>query len=80
MDINPNLKRVAVLFAQNDAFSKSETQVFQATVKDNSKLELVTVQTFQTTDTDFTAQTTNVLAAKPDLVIISGWPPMAATW
>ncbi len=72
MDINPNLKRVAVLFAQNDAFSKSETQVFQATVKENPKLELVTVQTFQTTDTDFTAQTTNVLAAKPDLVIISG--------
>jgi len=72
MDINPNLKRVAVLFAQNDAFSKSETQVFQQTVKDNSKLELVTTQTFQTTDTDFTAQTTNVLAAKPDLVIISG--------
>jgi branched-chain amino acid transport system substrate-binding protein len=41
-------------------------------VKENPKLELVTVQTFQTTDTDFTAQTTNVLAAKPDLVIISG--------
>jgi branched-chain amino acid transport system substrate-binding protein len=72
MGMNPNLKRVAVLFAQNDAFSKSETQVFQQTVKDNPKLELVTVQTFQTTDTDFTAQTTNVLAAKPDLVIISG--------
>jgi branched-chain amino acid transport system substrate-binding protein len=72
MDANPNLKRVVVLFAQNDAFSKSETQVFQQTVKDNPKLELVTVQTFQTTDTDFTAQTTNVLAAKPDLVIISG--------
>ena len=72
MEMNPALKRVAVLFAQNDAFSKSETQVFQATVKENPKLELVTVQTFQTTDTDFTAQTTNVLAAKPDLVIISG--------
>jgi branched-chain amino acid transport system substrate-binding protein len=72
MEMNPALKRVAVLFAQNDAFSKSETQVFQATVKENPKLELVTLQTFQTTDTDFTAQTTNVLAAKPDLVIISG--------
>jgi branched-chain amino acid transport system substrate-binding protein len=35
-------------------------------------LELVTVQTFQTTDTDFTAQVTNTLTAKPDLVIISG--------
>ena len=30
------------------------------------------MQTFQTTDTDFTAQVTNMLNAKPDLVIISG--------
>jgi branched-chain amino acid transport system substrate-binding protein len=71
MDANPKLKRVAVLFAQNDAFSKSETEVFQKTVTD-FKLDLVTVQTFQTTDTDFTAQASNVLNAKPELVIISG--------
>lgn len=72
MDMKPGLKRVAVLYAQNDAFSKSETQIFQGTVKDTYKLDLVTVQTFQTTDTDFTAQTTNVINAKVDLVVISG--------
>lgn len=71
LDINKNIKRVVVLFAQNDAFSKSETETFQQAVKDLN-LELVTVQTFQTTDTDFTAQVTNTLNAKPDLVIISG--------
>jgi branched-chain amino acid transport system substrate-binding protein len=71
MDINKNIKRVVVLYAQNDAFSKSETETFQQAVKDLN-LELVTVQTFQTTDTDFTAQVTNTLTAKPDLVIISG--------
>ena len=71
MDINKNIKRVVVLYAQNDAFSKSETETFQQAVKDMN-LELVTVQTFQTTDTDFTAQVTNTLSAKPDLVIISG--------
>jgi len=71
MDINKNIKRVVVLFAQNDAFSKSETETFQQAVKDLN-LELVTVQTFQTTDTDFTARVTNTLTAKPDLVIISG--------
>ncbi|OLB95587.1 MAG: branched-chain amino acid ABC transporter substrate-binding protein [Candidatus Rokubacteria bacterium 13_1_40CM_68_15] len=71
MDINKNIKRVVVLYAQNDAFSKSETETFQQAVKD-LHLELVTVQTFQTTDTDFTAQVTNTLNAKPDLVIISG--------
>ncbi len=69
---NPNIKKVAVLFAQNDAFSKSETATFQQTVTDTFKLELATVQTFQTTDTDFTTQATNVLGVQPDLVIISG--------
>lgn len=72
LEINPNIKTVAVLFAQNDAFSKSETGTFQNAVTDTFKLNLATVQTFQTTDTDFTTQATNVLAAKPDLVIISG--------
>jgi len=71
MEINKNLKKVAVLYAQNDAFNKSETETFQQAVKD-LKLDLATVQTFQTTDTDFTAQVTNVLNVKPDLVIISG--------
>src|SRR5689334_17419874 len=71
LDVNKNIKRVVVLYAQNDAFSKSETETFQQAVKDLG-LELVTVQTCQTTDTDFTAQVTNTLNAKPDLVIISG--------
>src|SRR4028119_992133 len=69
---NPNIKKVAVFFAQNDAFSKSETVTFQQAVMDTYKLELVTVQQFQTTDTDFTAQVTNALTAQPDLAIISG--------
>ncbi|HUS15026.1 MAG TPA: ABC transporter substrate-binding protein, partial [Chloroflexia bacterium] len=56
LKINPNIKKVAVFFAQNDAFSKSETGTFQETVTKTQGLELVTVQTFQTTDTDFTTQ------------------------
>lgn len=68
---NPNIKRVAVFYAQNDAFNKSETEIFQQTVKDRG-LELVTVQKFQTTDTDFQTQATNAINLKPDLVIISG--------
>ncbi|MHC5831375.1 MAG: ABC transporter substrate-binding protein, partial [Nostoc sp.] len=65
------LKKVAVFYAQNDAFSKSETEIFQQTVKDQG-LELVTVQKFQTSDTDFQSQATNAINLKPDLVIISG--------
>ena len=71
LKINPQIKKVAVFFAQNDAFSKSETGTFQETVKQKG-LELVTVQTFQTTDTDFQSQLTNAINIKPDLIIISG--------
>lgn len=71
LKLNPQIKRVAVFYAQNDAFSKSETEIFQQTVKDKG-LELVTVQKFQTTDTDFQTQATSGINLKPDLVIISG--------
>lgn len=71
LKINPNIKTVAVFYAQNDAFSKSETEIFQQTVKDKN-LNLVTVQKFQTTDTDFQTQATAALNLKPDLIIISG--------
>jgi branched-chain amino acid transport system substrate-binding protein len=71
LKINPNIKKVAVFYAQNDAFNKSETEIFQQTVKDRG-LELLTVQKFQTTDTDFQTQATNAINLNPDLIIISG--------
>ena len=71
LEINPDLKKVAVFFAQNDAFSKSESETFQETVK-TQDLELITVQKFQTTDTDFQTQATAAINLKPDLIIISG--------
>ncbi len=69
--INPKIKKVAVLYAQNDAFSSSETTTFQQAVKDLG-LEIATLQKFQTTDTDFTTQVTAVLGEDVGLVIISG--------
>ncbi len=71
LKINPEIKKVAVYYAQNDAFSTSETGTFQETAKAQG-LEVTTVQKFQTTDTDFTSQVTSGLATKPDLVIVSG--------
>jgi branched-chain amino acid transport system substrate-binding protein len=62
---------VAILYAQNDAFSSSETITFQETVK-SLKLETSTIQKFMTTDTDFTTQATAVLSANVDLAIVSG--------
>ncbi|MGL5034034.1 MAG: ABC transporter substrate-binding protein, partial [Microcystaceae cyanobacterium] len=71
LKLNPNIKTVAVFYAQNDAYSKSETEIFQKSVKDK-KLNLATVQKFQTTDTDFQSQATNAINLQPDLIIISG--------
>jgi branched-chain amino acid transport system substrate-binding protein len=71
LKIDPKIKKVAVFFAQNDAFSKSETETFQETLK-SLNLDIVTVQKFQTTDTDFQNQATAAINIKPDLVIISG--------
>jgi branched-chain amino acid transport system substrate-binding protein len=71
LTMDPSIKTVAVAYAQNDAFSSSETGTFQETVKAKG-LTLATVQTFQTSDTDFTAQANAMLGKKPQLVIVSG--------
>lgn len=71
LKMNPKIRKVAVLYAQNDAFSSSETVTFQETVK-KLKLEIATLQKFMTTDTDFTTQATAVLSANVDLAIVSG--------
>ena len=71
LKLNPEIKRVAVAYAQNDAFSSSETKIFQATVQKKG-LDLALVQRFQTSDTDFTSQVTNIAGSRPQLVIVSG--------
>jgi len=71
LKLNPAVKRVAVAYAQNDAFSASETKIFQATVQKKG-LDLALVQRFQTSDTDFTSQVTNIVGSRPQLVIVSG--------
>lgn len=71
LKINPNIKRVAVFYAQNDAFSQSETIIFQDALK-QQQLPIVTIQKFQTTDTDFQTQATAAINLKPDLMVISG--------
>lgn len=71
LGIDKNIKKVAVFYAQNDAFSVSETGTFQETAKAQG-LDITTVQKHQTSDTDFTSQVTAALATSPQLVIISG--------
>lgn len=71
LKINPKVKKVAVFYAQNDAFTTSETQIFQQAIKQQG-LDIVTVQKFQTTDADFQAQAGNAINSQPDLIVISG--------
>ena len=64
---------MAVFYAQDQEAMVSETQVFQKTIKDLG-LNIVTVQKFQTKDTDFQTQVTAAINLKPDLAIVSGLP------
>jgi branched-chain amino acid transport system substrate-binding protein len=71
LKLNPKIKKVAVFYAQDQEAMVYETKVFQKTVT-QLELDIVTVQKFQTTDTDFQAQATAAINFKPDLAIISG--------
>lgn len=73
LKLHPQVKKVAVFYAQDQEAMVSETQVFQQTVKDLG-LNIITVQKFQTQDTDFQSQVTAALNLKPDLAIVSGLP------
>ncbi len=65
------LSKAAVFFADDDAFSRNETVVFQAAVR-AAGLELLPPQTFKVNDADFTTQVNFVRSNRPDLVVISG--------
>lgn len=64
------LKKVAVMYSNNNDFTVSGFKTFEQAIKDNG-LETVTVETFADKDTDFSAQLTKIAALKPDAIIIS---------
>jgi branched-chain amino acid transport system substrate-binding protein len=74
----PGMARAAVLYAENDAYSASETRTFQDALKKEG-LAVAAVQTFRTTDTDFSRQAAAVIEAKADLAVISGLAVDAGT-
>ncbi|MFN8558077.1 MAG: ABC transporter substrate-binding protein [Dehalococcoidia bacterium] len=63
-------KRAALLFANDDAFSKSGGDTMRDALKANG-IEIVTEQQFSTNDKDFRAQLTAVRNANPDVVFVS---------
>lgn len=74
--LRPVLKRVAVLYTEADPISAEEAARFQYTITDTYGLELAAVATYDDEAASFDQQITQVIDAKPDLVVVSG--PMAA--
>ena len=68
--IQPGLKRAAVFYAQDDAYSTAETTIFQTALKEKG-LDPVTVQRTQLNDQDFQNQISAALREQPDLIVLS---------
>jgi branched-chain amino acid transport system substrate-binding protein len=72
LKMNPQIKKIAILYARDNALHVSESEVFLKTAK-SLNLHITAIEKFETTDTDFTAQVKAVLKAQVDLVTVSGF-------
>ncbi len=64
------VKSVALMYANDDAFSKSGFDVMKAAAE-KAGLHIVAIESFGSKDTDFSAQLTKIKGLKPDAVGIS---------
>ncbi len=64
------IKKVAVMYANDDAFSKSGYDVFKATL-DKMGIQILTTETFGSKDSDFSAQLTKIKSLNPDAIVVS---------
>jgi branched-chain amino acid transport system substrate-binding protein len=70
-------KKVAVLYGDDDAFTKSGYDVFEKALADNG-VTILTTETFKKGDTDFSAQLTKIKALSPDAIVVSALAEEAA--
>jgi branched-chain amino acid transport system substrate-binding protein len=70
-------KRVAIMYGDDDAFTKSGYDVFKAAL-DAEKVEILTTETFKKGDTDYSAQLTKIRTLNPDAIIVSALAEEAA--
>jgi branched-chain amino acid transport system substrate-binding protein len=73
-----NLTKVSLLYANDDAFSKSGADVFRAELQKNG-VEILSEQTFSTTDTDYKTQLTAIKGENPDAIVVSALAKPAQT-
>ncbi|MEJ8854083.1 ABC transporter substrate-binding protein [Variovorax robiniae] len=65
-----NLKKVAVLYGNDDVFTKSGYDNFKKALED-AKMPVTTTETFAKGDVDFKAQLTKIKATNPDAIVLS---------
>jgi branched-chain amino acid transport system substrate-binding protein len=64
------IKKVAVIYGNDDAFTKSGYDVFKSTLE-NQKVQVTNTETYAKGDVDFKAQLTKIKAANPDAIVCS---------
>jgi branched-chain amino acid transport system substrate-binding protein len=64
------IKKVAVIFGNDDAFTKSGYDVFKKVLEDQ-KIPVTTTETYVKGDVDFKAQLTNIKGGNPDAIVCS---------
>jgi branched-chain amino acid transport system substrate-binding protein len=64
------VKKVAVMYGNDDAFTKSAYDVMKDSLA-KLGMETLTTETFGGKDTDFSAQLTKIAALKPDAIVVS---------
>jgi branched-chain amino acid transport system substrate-binding protein len=65
-----NIKKVAVLYGNDDVFTKSGYDAFKKAL-DDLKIPVTTTETFAKGDVDFKAQLTKIKATNPDAIVLS---------
>ena len=66
-----NLKKVAVMYSDNNDLAVSGFKTFQKALKENG-IEIIAVETFADKNTDFSAQLTKIATLNPDAVVVAG--------
>lgn len=65
-----HIKTVALMYSNDDAFTKSGFDVFKASLEQQG-IKIATIETFSTKDTDFSAQLTKIKGLHVDAICIS---------
>lgn len=65
-----HIKKVAVIYGNDDAFTKSGYDVFKKVLEDQ-KIPVTTTETYVKGDVDFKAQLTKIKAGAPDAIVCS---------